>query len=97
MPALLRVRVTSRSSRNEVIRWDGAILQLRVTAPPADGMANRAVVELVSATFRVPKSSVHLRAGASSRDKVLVLETLEEKGLAASALKTAPQLEKSGA
>ena len=78
MPTTLRVRVTPRSSRGQVTAWDGSTLHMRVTAPPADGLANAAVKELVAATFKVPKSSVTLKSGGSSREKLLVLQSLDE-------------------
>jgi len=67
---LLKVRVTPRSSRNEVESWDGETLHVRVTAPPAEGQANEACRELLAKALRLPKSKVILVQGAHHRDKV---------------------------
>lgn len=51
-------------------RHDGRI-KIAVTAPPVDGEANAAVIELVAKTFGVPRSAVEVIAGASSRRKTI--------------------------
>lgn len=77
MPAFrLPVRVTPRSSRPGV-EWDGERLKVRVSAPPADGQANEAVVKLVADRLRVPPSSVEIVRGGHGRDKLLVVRGLE--------------------
>lgn len=44
-------------------------LQLWVRAPATEGKANKAAAELLAAHFGVPKSTVRLTAGATSRYK----------------------------
>lgn len=65
------VRVTTRASANTIggVR-DGALL-VRVTAPPAEGAANRAVVSVLAKALDIAPSSVRLERGAAARDKVL--------------------------
>ncbi len=67
---LLEVRVQPRARRNEVVGWQGTTLRVRVTAPPADGRANQAVVELLAEALGLPRSSIRLVSGAASRDKL---------------------------
>ncbi|HEY4668332.1 MAG TPA: DUF167 domain-containing protein [Tepidiformaceae bacterium] len=67
----LSVRVTPRSSRDAVDGFDEAgLLRLRVTAAPAEGAANQAVVRLLSRVLEVPSRDVILVTGATSRQKV---------------------------
>ncbi len=71
----LSVRVTPRASRDVVEGVDEAgELRVRVTAAPADGAANKAVVRLVAKAAGVPRSTVEIVAGATSRHKRLRLE-----------------------
>ena len=49
-------------------------LVVRVTAPPAEGRANDAVVRLVARAAGVAPSRVALIRGATGRDKLLRLE-----------------------
>ena len=54
------------------------VLHLRVTAPPEGGKANAAVVALVAKSLRVPRSSVSIIKGLTSRDKVLRINLLTQ-------------------
>lgn len=80
--ATIEVRVTTRSRRDivEPPRPDGT-LDIRVTAAPADGAANRSVVKLVAACFGVAKSNVSIVSGATSRHKRLRIEGLDDAAL----------------
>ena len=65
------VLVQPRASRAKIgPRHDGRI-KVAVTAPPVDGEANAAVIELVAKALGVAKSAVEVIAGASSRRKTL--------------------------
>ena len=52
---------------------DAAQLKIAVQAPPIDGRANAALIDFLAQTFSLPKSSVELVAGESSRSKVFQL------------------------
>ena len=52
---------------------------VRVTAPPVDGAANAAVCKLVAKELGVPKSSVSIARGETSRDKVLTVVGLNQE------------------
>jgi uncharacterized protein YggU (UPF0235/DUF167 family) len=63
------IRVTPRASTNAVGgERDGALL-VRVTAPPVEGRANDAMVELLAAALDLPRSEVHVERGAGARTK----------------------------
>ncbi len=47
----------------------GEALKVRVTAPPVDGRANAATIDLLSTTLGVPASRIVLLSGAQSRLK----------------------------
>lgn len=77
----LKVRVTPRSSRNEIERWDGTILHVRVTAPPTGGQANEACCKLLAKALGVPPSRVTLVHGIRSREKVFRIDGGDEQVL----------------
>ena len=67
----LTVRVTPRAAQDRVDGFDAdGVLRLRVTAPPADGEANAAVVKVLARTLGLPARDVVLVSGASGRRKV---------------------------
>lgn len=65
----LRVRAQPRASRNEIVGECRGQLRVRVSAAPADGKANSAVIRLLAGYLRVPASRVVLTGGHKSRDK----------------------------
>lgn len=75
---LVAVRLTPRARRAGVQGTgrdaDGRPrLLVAVNAPPADGAANAALIALLAAAWRVPKSSLSIRTGAAAREKLLHL------------------------
>ena len=84
---VLTVRLTPRAARDSVdgvgALSDGrAVALARVRAVPDKGEANRALVELLAKTLRVPKSAVAVIAGATARLKQVRI-TGEPQGLSA--------------
>ena len=67
----LELRVMPRAPRNTIdgVR-DGRVV-VRVTAPPVDDAANRAVVELLADALDLPRAAIRLVAGAASRNKTV--------------------------
>src|SRR5688572_168664 len=69
--ATLRVRVSSRASRDGLAGERQGALVVRITAPPVEGAANSAVLRLLARVLDVPASAIVVRQGASGRDKLL--------------------------
>ena len=67
---LVTVRVQPGASRNEIAERDGQLV-VRVTAQPADGKANKAVVKLLAKHFGVPPTSIEIVRGHTRRDKLV--------------------------
>jgi uncharacterized protein (TIGR00251 family) len=63
------VLVQPRASRAKIGPVHDGRIKVSVTAPPVDGEANAAVIELLAKQLGVPKSAVEVIAGASSRRK----------------------------
>jgi len=70
--AALAIRVTPRSSKNEIteIMNDGTI-RVRLTAPPVEGKANEALVAFLAEVLDIPKSRIEIVAGETGRDKLV--------------------------
>lgn len=72
------VRVQPRASSSGISGVHGDALKVRLTAPPVDGAANVALLELLADTFGIPVRAITIVAGASSRTKVVELEGITE-------------------
>jgi hypothetical protein len=73
------VRVQPRSSRACVDGVHGDAVKVRVHAPPAEGAANAAAIEVIAAALGVPKRSVRIVTGATSRSKIVEVSGLSAR------------------
>jgi uncharacterized protein (TIGR00251 family) len=80
---LLRVRVQPRAARAAIVGWRDGVLAVRVTAPPVDGRANRAVTALLADALGVRPSAVSVAAGERGRDKLVRVAGLAERAVRA--------------
>lgn len=76
----LVVRLTPKASHTKIgdvsIDANGLpFLKVYVTAVPEDNKANKALIELLSKTFRIAKTSIYIISGLTDRRKVLWFET----------------------
>jgi uncharacterized protein (TIGR00251 family) len=74
--------VTPRAAANAVGPFVNGVLRVRVTRPPADGDANRAVVRMVAEALRIAPSQIVVLAGQSSRRKRVRIEGLSPEEVA---------------
>ena len=65
------VKVHPRAKKNAITGEGGDALKLALTAPPADGKANDACIEFFAKLLNLPRSSVTIAAGQTSRNKVI--------------------------
>jgi uncharacterized protein (TIGR00251 family) len=69
--ATIRVRVQPRASREGVDGERDGAWRVRVSAPPVDGNANRAVIALLARALGVRPAALAVVAGARGRDKLV--------------------------
>jgi hypothetical protein len=72
------VRVLPRSSRNEIVGEAEGVLKIKLTAPPVEGAANKALIEFLSGKLKVAKSRISIVTGQSGRSKVVAVEGLNK-------------------
>jgi uncharacterized protein (TIGR00251 family) len=65
------VKVHPRAKKNAITDEVGGALKLALTAPPVDGKANDACIEFFAKLLNLPRSSVTIAAGRTSRNKVI--------------------------
>ncbi len=69
----LTVRVQPRAARSRVLGRHGDALKVQVAAPPVEGAANAAVIELLATWLGVSRRDVDLRQGERGRTKVVAI------------------------
>jgi len=69
--ALISIRVTPRSSKDEVLGWQDGVLRVRLKAPPVEGRANEALCRYLASLLGVPAKDVDVVSGATARTKRL--------------------------
>ena len=74
----LRLRVVPGAKRPGIVGRHGDAWKVRVGAPPEQGRANDAVLELLARVLDVERRDLTLARGASSRDKVVMLEGVSD-------------------
>lgn len=74
----LTIRVQPRAKGNEVSGWEGEALKIRLTAPPVEGKANKALVAFLAEKLGISKADVTIVTGQSGRTKIVELAGLGE-------------------
>jgi len=69
--ASFAVRVQPRARKNAVLGEIGEALKIALTAPPVEGRANEACLSFLAELLKVPRSSITITAGESSRNKMI--------------------------
>ena len=77
----LNVKVQPRAKRNTVEVSDDGAVTIRVTAAPDKGKANAAAVKLLASRLNVPRASVSIIRGHTSRNKVVRVDGIEDAEL----------------
>ena len=67
----IRVRVVPRASGDRIDGVLGDALKVRVKAPPVEGRANDRLIRFLSKQWKVPRRSIELLSGGSSRSKCI--------------------------
>ena len=65
------VKIHPRAKKNAITGKVGEKLKVALTAPPVDGKANQACIDFFAKLLNVPRSSVTIAAGQTSRNKVI--------------------------
>ncbi len=78
---VVRLHVVPRSSRTELCGLHGDALKLKVQAPPVEGAANKEIQRFLAKSLKIPKKSIQLVSGATSRQKEFLIKGLKAEDL----------------
>lgn len=71
---IVKVRIVPNSSKNDIVLED-EFIKVKVTAQPIENKANKALVEYLSKTFKLPKTNIEILKGDTSKEKTILLGT----------------------
>ena len=76
--ARVRVKVAPGARADVLVGWREGVLRVRVRAAPEAGKANDAVCRLLAGVLGLPPSAVVIARGATSREKLVRIEGLDD-------------------
>ena len=71
---LINLRIVPNSSKNCIILED-EFIKVKITAQPIENKANKALLEFLSSEFKIPKTSIEIVKGDTTKDKTLLIKT----------------------
>ena len=74
---IIKVRIVPNSSKNDIILED-QFIKVKVTAQPIENKANKALIEFLAKTFKIPKTSIEILRGDTSKDKTILFCTTDK-------------------
>lgn len=74
---IIRVKIVPNSSKNDII-LEEEFIKVKVTAQPIENKANKALIEFLSKRFKVPKTSIEILKGDTSKEKTLLFNINDE-------------------
>ena len=76
---VVEIKVIPNSSKNGFVlpETEDAPVKLKVTAQPIENKANKAVIEYLSKYFKIPKTSIQVLRGETSKEKTILLRTVD--------------------
>lgn len=72
---IIKLKISPNASKNEIIKTD-EIVKVKVTAQPIENKANKALIEFLSKNFKVPKSSIEIVKGETSKEKTILFKNI---------------------
>lgn len=78
---LLSIKVTPRSSKTEIVGWEGDVLKIRLHAIPEKNEANQELEEFLSEILKIARSRIKVVHGFKSRLKKVAIEGLSPSEL----------------
>lgn len=75
---IVNIKISPNSKKNEIIN-EGDFTKIKIKAQPIDGKANKALIEFLSKNFKIPKTSIKILKGETSKEKTILFETQDEE------------------
>ena len=74
---IVKLKISPNASKNEIITTDDTV-KIKLTAQPIENKANKMLIEFLSKTFKIPKTSVIITKGETSKEKTILFKDADE-------------------
>lgn len=74
---IVKLKISPNASKNEIIKTPDGV-KIKITSQPIDGKANKCLVEFLSKQFKIPKSSIDIIRGETSKEKTLLIKVFDD-------------------
>ncbi|MEA5550794.1 DUF167 domain-containing protein [Anabaena cylindrica UHCC 0172] len=71
-----KVKVKPNSQQQKITEQEDGSLTVHLKSPPVDGKANEELIKLLAKKFDVPKSSIRIKSGLTSRQKLVEIDDI---------------------
>ena len=75
---LVNIKIVPNSSKNEIVLEENFV-KVKITAQPIEGKANKALIEFLAKNFKIPKTSIEIVRGETSKEKTILFKTDDEE------------------
>jgi uncharacterized protein (TIGR00251 family) len=79
--AVIQVKVLPRSSRTEIVGKADGVYRIKLTAPPIEGKANKALINFLAKKTGLPKGKIQIVRGEHSRNKTIRIHTISSESV----------------
>ena len=73
MTLVLNLYIQPNASRTEICGLHGGALKIKISAPPADHLANNKLLEFLGLSFKVSRRQIILKHGEHARRKTVII------------------------
>ena len=73
---IINLKISPNAAKNDILK-DETGVKIKLTAQPIEGKANKALLEFLSKKLKVPKTSIEIIKGETSKDKTLLIKVTD--------------------
>lgn len=73
---LIQIKISPNACKNDILK-DETGIKIKITAQPVENKANKALIEFLSKKLKVPKTSIEIVRGETSKDKTLLIKVFD--------------------
>lgn len=73
---IINLKISPNAAKNDIVK-DETGVKIKLTAQPIEGKANKALLEFLSKKLKIPKTSIEIIKGETSKDKTLLIKVTD--------------------